>query len=108
MSTATRAPRRRALDGLAAKVEAGERLTPEQARELHEHADLLTLGRMADLVRARLHPHGVVSYIVDRNINPTNVCITDCGFCAFYRRPNHGEAYVLPREVLVQKVREVA
>ncbi|MSR63877.1 MAG: dehypoxanthine futalosine cyclase [Planctomycetes bacterium] len=108
MTTATRAPRRRALDALAAKIEAGERITPAEALELHEHADLLTLGRLADLVRARLHPHGVVSYIVDRNINPTNVCITDCGFCAFYRRPNHGEAYVLPREVLIQKVQEVA
>jgi len=108
MTTATRRPRTRALDALAARIEAGERITPEEALELHEHADLLTLGRLADLVRARLHPHGVVSYIVDRNINPTNVCITDCGFCAFYRRPNHGEAYVLPREVLVQKVSEVA
>jgi cyclic dehypoxanthinyl futalosine synthase len=49
-----------------------------------------------------------VSYVVDRNANPTNVCITDCGFCAFYRRPDHPEAYVLPREVLVQKVKEVA
>lgn len=97
-----------ALARIAAKVEACERITPEEALELHERADLLTLGRLADLVRARLHPHGVVSYIVDRNVNPTNVCITDCGFCAFYRRPNHAEAYVLPREVLIQKVQSVA
>lgn len=97
-----------ALARIAAKVEAGERVTPEEALELHEHADLITLGRLADLVRARLHPHGVVSYIVDRNVNPTNVCITDCGFCAFYRRPDHPEAYVLPREVLIQKVQSVA
>ncbi len=102
-----RAPRV-ALARIAAKVEAGERITPEEALELHERADLLLLGRLADLVRARLHPHGVVSYIVDRNVNPTNVCITDCGFCAFYRRPNHAEAYVLPREVLIQKVQSVA
>ena len=98
----------RSVAEAAGKVEAGERLTPEEALLLHEQADLLTLGRLADLVRARLHPHGVTSYIVDRNVNPTNVCITDCGFCAFYRRPNHGEAYVLPRQVLVQKVQEVA
>ena len=96
------------LERIAAKLEAGERITPEEALELHERADLLTLGRLADLVRARLHPHGIVSYIVDRNVNPTNVCITDCGFCAFYRRPNDAEAYVLPREVLIQKVKEVA
>jgi cyclic dehypoxanthinyl futalosine synthase len=96
------------VDAIAAKVEAGVRITPGEALALHEEADLLELGRLADLVRARLHPHGIVSYIVDRNVNPTNVCITDCGFCAFYRRPNHAEAYVLPREVLIQKVKEVA
>jgi cyclic dehypoxanthinyl futalosine synthase len=93
---------------IARQVEDGIRITPAEALVLHEHADLLELGRLADLVRARLHPHGIVSYIVDRNVNPTNVCITDCGFCAFYRRPNHAEAYVLPREVLIQKVKEVA
>jgi cyclic dehypoxanthinyl futalosine synthase len=106
-----RAPKRSAsplLERAVARVEEGRRITREEALCLHEEADLLTLARLADLVRARRHPHGIVSYIVDRNINPTNVCITDCGFCAFYRRPNHAEAYVLPREVLVQKVKEVA
>jgi cyclic dehypoxanthinyl futalosine synthase len=98
----------RTLAKIVGKVEDGQRITPEEALQLHEEADLVTLGRLADLVRARLHPHGVVGYIVDRNVNPTNVCITDCGFCAFYRRPNHPEAYVLPREVLIQKVQEVA
>jgi cyclic dehypoxanthinyl futalosine synthase len=93
---------------IARKVEEAERIAPEEALVLHEEAELLELGRLADLVRARLHPHGIVSYIVDRNVNPTNVCVTDCGFCAFYRRPNHEEAYVLPREVLIQKVKEVA
>jgi cyclic dehypoxanthinyl futalosine synthase len=91
-----------------ARAEEGLRITPEEALALHEEADLLTLSRLADGVRARLHPHGVVSYVVERNINPTNVCITDCGFCAFYRRPKHDEAYVLPREVLLEKVGEVA
>ncbi|MCZ6596874.1 MAG: dehypoxanthine futalosine cyclase [Planctomycetota bacterium] len=93
---------------VAAKVEEGERITPAEALLLHEHADLLTLGRLADLVRHRKHPEPIVTYIVDRNINPTNVCITDCGFCAFYRRPNHDEAYVLPREEIVRKVQETA
>ena len=83
------------LEALAAKVEDGRRITVAEALFLHEHADVAELARLADLVRARLHPHGVVTYIVDRNLNPTNVCITDCGFCAFYRRPNHAEAYVL-------------
>ena len=68
------------LARIAGKVEEGQRISPEEALLLHERADLLTLGRLADLVRARLHPSGVVTYIVDRNLNPTNVCIADCGF----------------------------
>ncbi len=96
------------LARVAGKVEDGARVTAAEALLLHEQADLLTLMRLADLVRARKHPAGVVTYIVDRNVNPTNVCITDCGFCAFYRRPKHAEAYVLPREEIVRKVAETA
>jgi cyclic dehypoxanthinyl futalosine synthase len=88
------------------KVLAGERISAEEALILHEEADLLTLGRLGDTVRWRLNPEPVVTYIVDRNINPTNVCITDCGFCAFYRSPQHEEAYVLEREEIFEKVRE--
>jgi cyclic dehypoxanthinyl futalosine synthase len=67
---------------------------------------LLELGRAADEVRQRLHPDGVVTYIVDRNINYTNLCITDCRFCAFYRRPKDAEAYVLSYEDVTRKVAE--
>ena len=52
---------------------------------------LLELGAEADRVRRTLHPENIVTYIVDRNINYTNVCVADCGFCAFYRRPKHHE-----------------
>jgi len=90
------------------KVLDGQRITPEEALTLHDEADLLTLGTLADAVRTRLHPSPVVTYIVDRNVNPTNVCITDCGFCAFYRRPGDKEAYVLSREEIVAKVQETA
>ena len=96
------------LARIAGKVEDGTRISFEEALLLHEQADLLLLMRLADLVRERKHPEGIVTYIVDRNINPTNVCITDCGFCAFYRRPKHEEAYVLPREEIVRKVKETA
>jgi len=89
-------------------VEDGERISAEEALLLHEEADLTTLGRLADLVRERRHPEGIVTYIVDRNVNPTNVCVVDCGFCAFYRRPKDEEAYVLPREELMEKVQELA
>ena len=94
------------LARLVQKVEEGGRITPEEGLFLHEQADLATLGQLADFVRAKKHPGDVVTYIVDRNINPTNVCITDCGFCAFYRRPGHAESYVLPREELFRKIRE--
>lgn len=92
---------------IAGRVEDGERITAEEALVLHERADLLTLGRLADLVRTRKHPDGVVTYIVDRNINPTNVCLTDCGFCAFYRPPGDVEAYVLSRDEIYDKVGEL-
>lgn len=90
------------------KVRDGERITREEALTLHEHAPLLTLGLLADLVRQRKHPAPHVTYIVDRNLNPTNVCITDCGFCAFYRRPDAEGAYVLPREEIHSKMQELA
>jgi cyclic dehypoxanthinyl futalosine synthase len=92
---------------IAGKIEDGGRLTAEEALTLHERADLGTLGRLADLVRWRLNPDPVVTYIVDRNVNPTNVCVTDCGFCAFYRGPKHEEAYTLSREQLHAKYREL-
>ena len=94
------------LERLEQKVLAAERIDASEALFLHEHADLLTLGRMADSVRARLHPEGIVTYIVDRNINPTNVCVTDCGFCAFYRKPGDVGAYVLSRDELFAKIEE--
>jgi cyclic dehypoxanthinyl futalosine synthase len=93
---------------IARKVEDGERIDAAEALCLHEHADVLTLGRLADLVRRRLHPEPVVTYIVDRNLNPTNVCVTDCGFCAFYRRPGAEGAYVLPREEIHRRIQETA
>ncbi|HEU5171103.1 MAG TPA: cyclic dehypoxanthinyl futalosine synthase [Gemmatimonadales bacterium] len=73
---------------------------------LYERADLLELGQLADAARRRHHPEPVVTYIIDRNINYTNVCVADCGFCAFYRRPKHGEAYVLSFEEIGRKIDE--
>ena len=76
------------------------------ALELYRRADLLELGAQADALRWRLHPDPVVTYIIDRNINYTNVCVADCGFCAFARRPKHGEGYVLSFEEIGRKVDE--
>ncbi len=75
--------------------------------ELYERAPLLELGAQADATRGTLHPERVVTYIVDRNINYTNVCVADCKFCAFYRRPKHQEGYVLSFEEIGRKIDEV-
>ena len=74
--------------------------------ELYDAAPLLELGALADQKRHELHPDGVVTYIVDRNINYTNVCVADCKFCAFYRRPKHHEGYVLSFEEIGNKIDE--
>src|SRR5437899_10995771 len=74
--------------------------------ELYERADLLELGSLADAERWRLHPEPVVTYTIDRNINYTNVCVADCQFCAFYRRPKHAEGYVLSFEEIGRKIDE--
>jgi cyclic dehypoxanthinyl futalosine synthase len=74
--------------------------------DLYANAPLLELGMEADRVRQAKHPHNTVTYIVDRNINYTNVCVADCGFCAFYRRPKHNEGYTLSFEQIGQKIEE--
>src|SRR5918994_5038172 len=74
--------------------------------ELYERASLLELGQLADAERWRQHPENVVTYIIDRNINYTNVCVADCKFCAFYRRPRHAEGYVLSFEDIGAKIDE--
>ena len=100
------------LRDLATKAVEGGRLTPDEALVLYRGLDQPSLGLLANDVRLRMHPvhadgKARVTYIVDRNLNPTNVCVTDCGFCAFYRRPGDAEGYVLPREVIYQKVEEL-
>ena len=73
---------------------------------LYERTSLLELGQLADAERWRQHPENVVTYIIDRNINYTNVCVADCKFCAFYRRPKHREGYVLSFEQIGAKIDE--
>jgi cyclic dehypoxanthinyl futalosine synthase len=84
----------------------GERLDADEAEALDEKAPLLELGLAADMRRRALHPDGVVTYIVSRNVNYTNVCTTACSFCAFYRPRSHGEAYVLDRGQMARKIEE--
>jgi len=74
--------------------------------DFYTNAPLLELGAEADRVRQQLHPSDIVTYIVDRNINYTNVCVADCGFCAFYRRPKHDEGWTLSYEQIGAKIDE--
>ena len=94
------------LDAIAAKVMAADRITPDEALLLLEHERLTTLGALADLVRRRRHNDRVVTYIIDRNVNYTNIGNAFCSFCAFYRPPHHDEGYVLSPEGLEDKIRE--
>lgn len=91
---------------LLEKARSGARLSDADARALFEGAKLADLGEAAHAVRRRLHPGPVVTYIVDRNINYANACVTGCSFCAFHRPAGHPEEYVLSREALAQKIRE--
>ncbi len=85
---------------------AGERLSDGDALLLFERAQLPELSVAATRMRQRLNPGRLVTYIIDRNINYTNACLADCDFCAFYRKWNDEEAYVLSKEELAQKIRE--
>ncbi|HOV79942.1 MAG TPA: cyclic dehypoxanthinyl futalosine synthase [Bacillota bacterium] len=88
------------------KVLEGKRLNEEEGLRLLTGADLLTLGFLASRVRGRLHPGRRVTFVIDRNINYTNICVTGCRFCAFYRPPGHPEGYVLRREEIFKKIDE--
>jgi cyclic dehypoxanthinyl futalosine synthase len=90
------------MQQLADKVRRGERLTRADAVALYREAPTALLGRLADEVRARLHPDRIVTYIIDRNVNYTNVCVARCNFCAFYRPVGHGDGYVCLRRDLPQ------
>jgi cyclic dehypoxanthinyl futalosine synthase len=74
--------------------------------DFYTNASLIELGAEADRIRREKHPEGIVTYIVDRNINYTNVCVADCGFCAFYRRPRHAEGWTLSYEQIGAKIDE--
>lgn len=104
-------------EAILARVAGGERLTDDEAERLFACDDLPALGRAADAVRRRLHNtrsgcpchkqnDSVVTYVVDRNVNYTNVCVSGCRFCAFYRDAGAEDAFVIDRETLRAKLRE--
>ena len=89
-------------------LRAEERVGFEEGLILYESAPIAELERAAVRLRNRHSDPGIATYLVDRNINYTNVCITDCSFCEFFRPPGHAEAYVLTRGQLGRKVQELA
>jgi len=98
---------REAAAALALSAAAGDiRLDADQALALLEEGDLLTLGVAASAMRRRLVPEDEITFIVDRNVNYTNVCVSGCRFCAFYTSEGAPDAYVLTREELADKVAE--
>lgn len=88
------------------KAIAGERLTAEDCTTLLESYDIARIGAAADEIRRRKNPGNVVTYIIDRNINYTNVCNVVCTFCAFYRRPGKPDTYVHSMEEIESRIDE--
>lgn len=81
-------------------------LTAQEGLEVLEHTDILQLGKMAAAMREKINPGKTVTFIVDRNINYSNVCVSECKFCAFFRRQGHQDAYLLPMETILNKIKE--
>ena len=94
------------IQQLAEKVAAGGRVDRAEALELYRHAPTPLLGRLADGIRARKHPSRTVTYIIDRNVNYTNLCVARCNFCAFYRTVGSPDGYVLGFEEILAKIQE--
>lgn len=81
------------IDDILQRAADGGRISEEEALHLYTEAPFHALGEAADAVRRRRYPEGIVTYLIDRNINYTNVCVTACKFCAFYRAPKHAEGW---------------
>jgi len=92
---------------LIADILEGKRLSKEEAVSLLKSYDLNTLGFIANEIRKKYHREGIVTFVVDRNVNYTNVCISGCKFCAFYRKKGDPEAYVLDIKEILRKVEEL-
>ncbi|NPA52496.1 MAG: dehypoxanthine futalosine cyclase [Aquificae bacterium] len=95
------------IDAIFSKVIQDKRISYEEALYLFEHADLNTLGLLANHIRKKKHQDNLVTFVVDRNINYTNICVAGCKFCAFQRKKTDKDAYVLDFEQIYKKVEEL-
>src|SRR6266567_461862 len=94
------------IERIATNIRNGERVSGAEALELYHGASTCLLGQLADAARARKHPERIVTYIIDRNVNYTNVCVARCNFCAFYRPVGSDEGYVLGFDEIFRKIDE--
>jgi cyclic dehypoxanthinyl futalosine synthase len=94
------------MDTITGKIRGGERISVEEGMTLLKEADLYELGFLAGSIRRRLHPEPLVTYVIDRNINYTDICISACKFCAFFKAPEDTRGAVLTFDELGEKIRE--
>ena len=94
------------LEIIEQKVLRSERLTEFEALALFREGSLYSLGFLADAIRRKMHPEPVVTYVIDRNINYTDICVSACKFCAFYKGPEEAEGAIITFEELQKKIHE--
>jgi cyclic dehypoxanthinyl futalosine synthase len=92
--------------GIIEKIRRHERIDTKEAGLLMKEADLLTLGSLANARRWHVHPEPGVTYVIDRNINYTDICVSGCRFCAFFKAPGRDGGYVITRDELAEKIQE--
>ena len=95
------------LKTIQQQLDNGQGINRAQALLLLTEADLLDIGKLADGIRKQKHPHNRVTFVIDRNVNYSNVCESKCKFCAFYRNAEDGDAYTLDYETIFAKVQEL-
>ncbi len=96
----------RIFDEISEKILSGGRLSDDEFLEFHDNGDLYQLGFLANAIREKRHPEKNVTYVIDRNINYTDICVSACKFCAFFKAPEDHDGYLLSREELAQKIKE--
>jgi len=94
------------IESIITKVQEGARISDQEFLALAREGDLYQLGFLADSIRKRFHPDNAVTYVIDRNINYTDICISACQFCAFFKAPESENGYLLSKKQLQKKIEE--
>ena len=94
------------INGIIKKIKSGQRIQYKDALTLLQHGDFMELADLANKKRWELHPESTVTFVVDRNINYTNICMSECKFCAFFRKKNQDGSYIISNDELAEKISE--